>query len=350
MDKIAVNASRPYTVVIEDGLLGSVGSLIRDELGGSRAMVVTDDTVSFLYLDKVMSSLRESGYEAFSFVLASGEASKNTDNYIRLMTALCDCGLERSDVVIALGGGVVGDIAGFAASTWMRGTRYVNVPTTLLAAVDSSIGGKTAVDLPVGKNLIGSFWNPSLVIIDPMTLRTLSPETFLDGYAESIKYGILTDPHMMTVLRTADESRDYNELIGRAIRVKVQIVEKDESDHGMRQYLNFGHLLGHAVEACSDFKISHGSAVALGLALESKGCALSSLTDISVHHEITKILEEFHFDLTTDFTRDDLMPFIRHDKRIRDEHIRLIVPEQIGKCGMRDISIEDMPQFVTLCL
>ena len=350
MDKIAVNASRPYTVVIEDGLLRSVGALIRQDLGGSKSMVVTDDTVSFLYLDNVISSLRDNGYEAFSFVLSAGEASKNTSNYIRLMTALGDCGLERSDIIIALGGGVVGDIAGFAASTYMRGTRYVNTPTTLLAAVDSSIGGKTAVDLPIGKNLIGSFWNPSLVICDPQTLRTLSPETLNDGYAESIKYGILTDPHMIDVLRTADGFRDYTELIGRAVRVKTQIIEKDESDHGMRQYLNFGHLIGHAIEGYSEYKISHGSAVALGLALESKGCALAGLTDMSVHQDIVHILEEFRFDLTANFTRDDLMPFIRHDKRIRDERIRLIVPEKIGKCGMRDISLDDLPSFVSLCL
>ena len=350
MDKIAVTASRPYDVIIDNGLLENTGALIRREFDSGSAMIVTDDTVSFLYLEKVAASLEAHGFRVFRFVLPSGEASKSTDNYIRLMNALCDCGLERTDIIIALGGGVVGDLAGFAAATWMRGTRYVNMPTTLLAAVDSSVGGKTAVDLPSGKNLIGAFWTPSLVLCDPMALRTLSPDTLRDGYAESIKYGILTDPHMIDVLRSADESRDYSELISRAVQIKAQIVEKDETDRGMRQYLNFGHLLGHAIEGFRGYRVSHGSAVALGLSLESKGCALAGLTDISVHNDISEILRGFRFDLHEDFSRDDLMPYIMHDKRIKDGHIKVIVPERIGKCGMHDFSVEDLSSFVALCL
>lgn len=350
MNRISVNGSSSYDVVIENGIINRIGEFISDELGGNKAMIVTDSVVGTLYLGDVTSSLREAGYQTSSIVLPAGEASKSFENYEFLVTQFSEEKLSRDDIIIALGGGMIGDITGFAASTFKRGLRCVQVPTSLLAMVDSSVGGKTAINLANAKNQIGTFYNPALVVCDPLVLSTLPKEVILDGYAEIIKYSILSDAAIIDSLREAVAASDYTEVIAKSVTTKRDIVEMDERDNDFRQYLNLGHLIGHAIEASTEYNVSHGYAVAQGLAFEAKGCAFSGLTSFGVYSEIASLLEEFGFDLTDSYEVDELLPIIAKDKRIKGSDIELIVPKAVGECFMKNMPLDRMASFLKLAL
>lgn len=270
MKKVTVSASKKYDIKIGSGLLSTIGEEAAALGKASKVCIVSDTNVWPLYGEAVQNSLVKAGFRALSYVFPAGEESKNGSVYLELMNHLAVNHITRSDLIVALGGGVVGDLAGFAAATFLRGIRFIQVPTTLLAAVDSSVGGKTAIDLPAGKNLCGAFCQPSLVLCDTDTLNSLPEDIFRDGCAEVIKYGVLYDPELFTVLEKDGLSFNREDVIARCVDLKRQVVMEDEFDTGARMKLNLGHTIGHGIEARSNFGLSHGKSVAIGMAIVSR--------------------------------------------------------------------------------
>ena len=254
MKTVSISASRQYEILIERGLLRRAGELVRSVTNAGTVMLVSDDSVWPLYGETVQKSLAESGFSVCRFVFPHGENSKCAKTYLALLNALCENRLTRADAVVALGGGVVGDLTGFAASTYLRGIGFIQIPTTLLAMVDSSVGGKTAIDLPAGKNLAGTFYQPWLVLCDPDCLDSLPDEIFHDGCAEVIKYAVLGNAPFFEELNCTPPHAQLEHIIETCVRMKRDIVAQDEFDRGQRQLLNLGHTFGHGIEACSSFR------------------------------------------------------------------------------------------------
>lgn len=346
MEKITVKGSTSYNVVVEHNILDRVGELMRNKFAGKKALIVTDSNVAPLYLHTVETSFKESGYETYSITLAPGDESKSIDNYVNLLQFLADHHFAGSDIIVGLGGGMIGDLAGFVAATYKRGMKCVLVPTTLLAMVDASVGGKTAVNMSTGKNQVGIIRNPSIVLCDPNTLSSLSRDNLKEGYAEIIKYGILTGSDVIDMLRTAVDNKNYYDVICISIAIKRDVVVMDEGDKGIRQFLNLGHLVGHAIEAATNYSISHGKAVAAGLAIEARAAAMSGFAGMSTYLEIASILKEFHFDITHPYNISDLEPYLVSDKRIDDSKIKLIIPVEIGNCVMKEIEMSELVNYL----
>ena len=340
MKTVEVNASKKYTVSIENGILNKIGSLIGKDTKYKKALVVTDDIVDELYSKTVISELESIGLETVKFVIKNGEASKNAQNYIMLSNFLAENQLTRSDLVVALGGGVVGDLTGFASATYLRGIDYIQIPTTLLAMVDSSVGGKTAIDIDAGKNLCGAFYQPKAVFCDPETLKTLKPNIFSDGCAEVIKYAIIGSEELFKHLSDNGKDFDREYVITKCVQMKSDIVCEDEFDTGKRQLLNLGHTVGHAVEHLSEFSISHGSAVAIGMAVVSKA---SDLTD---EEKIVELIKKFDLPYKTDFTANELSKVMLSDKKRFGDTINLIIPEKIGNCVIKKIEVKNLENYI----
>ena len=285
-------------------------------------------------------SLKSAGFSVVSFVFPAGEESKNGQVFLDLLNFLAENRLTRSDLIVALGGGVVGDLAGFAAASYLRGIRFLQVPTTLLAAVDSSVGGKTAIDLPAGKNLAGAFCQPSLVLCDTDTLNSLPTDIFRDGCAEVIKYGVLYDPKLFAHLEEKGLAFDREAVITRCVELKRDVVMEDEFDTGARMKLNLGHTVGHGVEAKSHFALSHGKAVAIGMAIVSRA---SNCGDTL---RILAILEKFGLPTRTDYSADDLFTYTLSDKKRSGGTVNLIIPRAIGDCAIVPTKVESLKSFI----
>ena len=347
MKEIPVNTSSGYTIYVGRDLLKDTGRYIRECLpSAEKAAIITDDTVNSLYGERVRDSIRAYGLQVCTYVLPHGEASKNGEQYLKILNFLAQEHLTRSDMITALGGGVAGDIAGFAAATYLRGIRFIQIPTTLLAQVDSSVGGKTAIDLDGGKNLAGAFCQPALVLCDLGTLDTLPEETFRDGCAEVIKYGILWDEELFAHLKEKGIGFDREYTISRCIEMKRDVVETDEFDRGERQLLNLGHTLGHAEEALSDFRLSHGRAVAIGMAEIARAAAAEGICSAECAAEIKAALEEFQLPVRFEHSPGELYQVMLSDKKRRGNRISLIVPEKIGQCVIREYTLEEMKKFI----
>ena len=346
MKTITVHLARPYDIHIEAGILARAGECIRNTLGHCRVMVVTDDTVRALYGDALLTSLNEAGLDTAEFVIPHGEASKNTASLIELLNALAENAFTRTDIVCALGGGVVGDLAGFAAAVYLRGIRYVGIPTTLLASVDSSVGGKTAVDLPAGKNLAGAFHHPSLVLCDPNTLNTLTPEILADGFAEVIKYAVIGDADLFSML-DAPEAPDMETVIARCVSQKARIVEEDETDHGVRKHLNFGHTAGHAIELRSKFSLMHGHGVAIGMVIATEYAIRQGLCPESALPALTDLLKKHHLPTETEYDIVDLYEAATRDKKREGDEIDVVLPTGIGSCTLKRIPVTELPAFLS---
>ena len=340
MKIVTVTASKQYDVKIGSGLLTDLGAEAA-KLGKARkAAIVSDSNVWPLYGKIASDSLENAGFSVVSFVFPAGEESKNGNTYLELLNFLAQNQLTRSDLIVALGGGVVGDLTGFAAATYLRGIRFIQVPTTLLAAVDSSVGGKTAIDLPAGKNLAGAFCQPSLVLCDIDTLNTLSDDIFRDGCAEVIKYGVLYDPALFAQLESQGLSFDREAVIARCVELKRDVVMEDEFDTGARMKLNLGHTIGHGVEAKSHFSISHGKAVAIGMAIVSRA---SRCPD---NDRITGILKLFGLPTHTDFNSESLFKCALSDKKRSGGTVNLIIPKKIGLCDIVPTPVEKLQSFI----
>ena len=347
LNTIDVPASKPYRVMIGPGALAGLGGQAAALCPrAERVCVVSDDAVYPLHGEKAVSSLREAGLTAEAYVLPHGEASKNTDNLIALLNFLTERRFTRSDVLVALGGGVIGDLAGFAAAVYMRGVAYIQCPTTLLSAVDSSVGGKTAVDLPAGKNLMGAFWQPKCVLCDTDTLDTLPDDVFTDGCAEVIKTAILFDPSLFASLSIRGKGFDRADVIARCVRHKSDIVEKDEFDTGLRGLLNLGHTLGHAAELCSGYTLSHGRAVAIGTAVVSRAAARGGFCGHDLPEAVCAILTRFGLPTVTDIPIDRLMEPMLSDKKRAGAVVNVVVPERIGKCVLRPMDAGTLRKFM----
>lgn len=345
MQTVKVQASTDYTIYIESGLLKQAGEYLRAVTEAKTAVIVTDDVVNGLYADTVEASLKQAGFSTLRFVFPNGEASKNLTVYGEALEFFAANHVTRTDCVVALGGGVVGDLAGFAAATYQRGIDYVQIPTTLLSCVDSSVGGKTAVDLKGGKNLAGAFYQPKLVLCDYSTLSTLTDTQFADGMAEVIKYGMIFDRAFLDFLLENEAKDNLETVITRCVTLKRDVVEQDEQDHGKRGLLNFGHTLGHAIEGCSDFSITHGSAVAIGMVLASRAAYKMNVSKTDETELLCKLLQKYHLPMQTDYSAEALASRALSDKKRAGDRITLILPEEAGKCVLYPISTDRLLDF-----
>ena len=319
------------------------GGEVRKTVSGDTIVVVTDENVKPLYLDRYMQNLQSVGFDVYSFTIAPGEESKSGEVYLELLNYLAEIPLTRADALVALGGGVVGDLTGFAAATYLRGIKVIQVPTTVLAVVDSSIGGKTAINLPAGKNLAGAFHQPALIWRDVTMLESLPADTYLNGMAEVIKYGVLADADLWSLLLNyANVQNNMPEIIDRCVSIKNRIVAEDEFDTGTRQLLNFGHTIGHAIERASDFAVSHGFAVAKGMAAIADISARQGWCSRECAQEIIQLLENSGFDLSIDYSMDELYNIMLSDKKRKGGVIDLVVPERIGKCVLKRLTTEEL--------
>lgn len=351
MHKITINASRTYDVITGSGLLSQSGQLIRQALGekAKKICIVTDDNVSPLYRTPVKESLKAAGFEVVSFVFPHGENYKSMLTVTKLLDFLAYKQLTRSDAIVALGGGIVGDLAGFAAATYLRGIQFVQMPTTLLAAVDSSVGGKTGVNLSAGKNLAGAFWQPSLVLFDTDTIKSLSYDLLLDGAAEAIKAGVIADKDLFNYIEQVDKLDDPEAIIvlsSRAIWIKQQVVEADERDTGVRQLLNLGHTIGHAIEKCSSFEITHGHAVAMGMVIVAKASQAKGWSQEDCLTPILSALNKFRFPLECPYTAAELTQAALKDKKRMGDTITLVIPVTLGNCQLKQLPIDQLEAFI----
>ncbi|MBQ8331300.1 MAG: 3-dehydroquinate synthase [Clostridia bacterium] len=346
MKTIKVNASVSYDVVIGEGLLAQSGNYCKAALGKAcRLCVVTDDNVAPLYLDTVTASLEAAGFDVFYYVFPNGEASKSAENLIDLLEVLAENRLTRSDALVALGGGVIGDLTGFAAAVYLRGIRFIQMPTTLLAAVDSSVGGKTAVDLSAGKNLAGAFHQPTLVLCDYTTLGTLTPEVFSDGCAEVIKYGVINDRPFFELLKSGVRSQ-IEEVIAVCVNNKAKIVEEDEFDKGTRQLLNLGHTVGHAIEICSNLTVSHGSAVAMGMVIVTRLAHRLGLCPAEELEELIALLKQEGLPTDCPYSAEELCEIATADKKRSGDTLTLIIPYGIGNSRLYAVPVDQLPSYI----
>lgn len=346
MKTITVSASRTYDIRIGPGLLTTLGEAVRGLGKVEKVFLVSDTQVYPLYGGAAEASLKAAGYSVSSFVFPAGEESKNGETFLKLLNALAQAGLSRSDLLVALGGGVVGDLAGFAADCYLRGIRFIQIPTTLLAAVDSSVGGKTAIDLPAGKNLAGAFYQPSLVLCDLDALDTLPEDIFRDGCAEVIKYGVLYDPELFSQLEISGLNFDREAVIARCVALKRDVVMEDEKDTGSRMKLNLGHTFGHAVEAHSRFTLSHGKSVAIGLAIIARASASMGICSEADAARIVSVLKAFGLPVQTQYTAEALLPYLLSDKKRSGGTVNLILPEAIGRCVVSPTPVSQLQSIL----
>ena len=344
MKKITFSASRTYDIIIEKGILDSAGEETATVIKPCAAAILTDSNVAPLYAERLEKSLATKGFSTIRFTIPAGEESKSAENYLSFLNFLAEHKITRSDCIFALGGGVVGDLGGFAAATYLRGIRFVQIPTTLLAMVDSSVGGKTAIDIPAGKNLVGAFYQPSLVLCDYETLDTLPDNIFADGCAEVIKYGIINDKPLFEKLKSHIKGQ-IEDIIENCVKDKRDVVDADERDVGVRQLLNLGHTAAHSIETLSSFEISHGSAVAMGIALVARAAQKLSLCPRSDVDEIVKMLKDYNLPTECPYTANALAEIALSDKKRKGGKIDLIVPFGIGNSQIYPINVNDLEEF-----
>lgn len=342
MKKVKVEASRTYEVLIKKGILKESGRLIKDVHNGESVVIVSDSNVFPIYGQLLTDSLKNEGYNVITFVFPAGENSKNTDTLIELWEFLAENHITRSDALVALGGGVTGDLTGFAAATFLRGIKYIGIPTSLLAMVDSSVGGKTAVDLKHGKNLAGAFYQPSLVICDPETLSTLPENIFNDGMAEVIKYGMINLPGFLAEL---ENDIDICDIIEACVKDKRDIVNLDEKDTGLRQLLNFGHTPAHGIELLSDFSVSHGSAVAIGMMIMTRAAVKKGLCEETALQKLEGLLKKYSLPVSTSLKPSEIANAAMNDKKRSGKDITLVIPISYGKCILKKVPADSIESF-----
>lgn len=344
---LRVRTGRGYDIALGEGVLREAGPRIAAVTKSRLAAVITDSRVEPLYAGAVIQSLTEAGFRAELFAFPAGETSKNHGTLLAIYSFLARAGITRSDLIVALGGGVVGDVAGFAAATWQRGVALVQIPTTLLAQVDSSIGGKTAVDLPEGKNLVGAFWQPSLVLCDPATLRTLDDRNVACGMGEIIKHACIRSAELF---RTLEEGSAITPaIIAQNLAIKREVVERDEREHGERMLLNFGHTLGHAIEKLQKYSgATHGEAVAMGMVLITRASEKNGLTPPGTADRIARLLRRYGLPSECGLPLGDIVRAAANDKKRAGSLIRLVVLHGIGDAVIHSLPVAGLPAFFGL--
>ncbi len=334
--RVRVTASASYEVVIGENL--DAGALFKEVHAPCRVVLVSDDNVFPLYGQKTMDSLQAMGFEPTPYVIPSGEQSKTMDTVNALLEFLAEKHLTNTDLLVALGGGVIGDLTGFTAAIYRRGMGVVQMPTTLLAAVDASVGGKTAVDLKAGKNLAGAFHQPLGVFCDTATFSTLPPSVFADGMAEVIKYGIIQDAELFEALETG--AQDISDICARCVAIKARIVEVDEFDTGLRRLLNFGHTLGHGIEALSDFAISHGQAVAMGMMAITQAAEKEGLVAEPFAPRLKALLEKYNLPTVSPYGAQELAAMAMSDKKRAGSKLHVVLPGKIGSAYVKPMAMD----------
>lgn len=338
MKILKVKTGEPYEIIINQGLLEDVPKDLTRNFNFGKIAIITDETVASFYGERLLKGFEKLNIKAYLFTFPPGEGSKNIDTVIFLARRLVQKNYDRKDFILALGGGVVGDIAGFLASIYLRGVPYVQVPTTLLAQVDSSVGGKTGVDLPEGKNLIGTFYQPKRVYIDPETLKTLPLEEIKNGLAEVIKYGCILKKSLFKFLKKKGKkifelkSEELEYIIYTSCKLKAFVVSKDEKEAGLRRVLNFGHTVGHAIEVELNYQIPHGIAVAIGMLAEAKLSETLGVAKEEVYNPLKKLLKELTFPKKIEkITPERLLAHMQKDKKVAKGKLTIVLLEKIGK-------------------
>ena len=338
--KITVKTGAPYQVLVGDNLINNVGKYVLEIAKPCKALIVTDDIVSKLYLNGVKNSLVECGFCVEDFIFPAGETSKTVDTYLQIVARLAELSFTRSDIIIALGGGVVGDVAGFSASTYLRGIKCVQIPTTLLSQIDSSVGGKTAVNLPQGKNLLGAFYQPSLVVCDVDVLADLPKSVLLAGYGEMLKYAIL-------------DKKVYDELVGHGalanlvslcVEYKKNIVEVDEKESNERRLLNLGHTSGHAIEKLSNFTISHGIGVAYGLKIMAGYSLKKGYVDKATFDSIVALIDDTVTLQKLPYSAKTIAENAQNDKKRAGDTVTIVTIHGIGDCRLETVFVEELEE------
>lgn len=341
-----------YDLTIENGLLTEIGNWTKQLWTPQKVVIITDTNVHDLYAIQVQVSLKKAGFTPSIFVIDAGEQSKSLSAAAQIYDFLADEGMTRSDGIIALGGGVVGDLAGFVASTYMRGIHFLQVPTTLLAQVDSSIGGKTAVNTAKAKNLVGTFAQPDGVLIDPETLSTLEIRRVREGIAEIIKSAAIADKQLWETLVSLKDEQDLLthsvEIITACCKIKQQVVEEDELDNGVRLLLNFGHTIGHALENTAGYGVlTHGEGVAIGMSQITRIAEEKNLTPRGTTKQLNELIQKFHLPISADsWDKESLYAALTHDKKARGGKINIILLESIGQAKIVRIPIKEMKSYL----
>ena len=331
MKKLTVHVGDTYEIFIEKGLLKDCGKYVRVVSKAKKIAIITETNVAPLYLDTVKNCIENEGFEVVNYIFPAGESSKTTETIVNIVEFLAENGLTREDMVVALGGGVCGDMAGFAAAIYLRGIKFVQIPTTLLSQVDSSVGGKTGVDLPQGKNLCGAFHQPALVLIDPDVIETLSPHFFSDGMGEVIKYGCIKSKVLFERIETENVKDFIEDLIYDCVNIKRGVVERDEKEAGERALLNFGHTAGHAIEKLHNFTdISHGEAIGVGMVMISEAGERIGLTERGTTDRIRKVLEKYNMKTEVENSVTDIIGAMYHDKKRTGSGIKFIMLHSLG--------------------
>ena len=350
METVTVNTSTPYVVHIGPDLLSQTGRLAAEATPSRTCAVITDTTVEPLYAAPVCRSLQEAGFKVCLHAFPAGEQNKNINTYGGMLEFLAENKLTRSDFVIALGGGVVGDMTGFAAATYQRGIDYIQIPTTFLAASDSSVGGKTAIDLAAGKNLAGAFHQPDMVICDTDTFRTLPDAVFSDGVAETVKHGLIADAAFYQSLMDGDIRAQIDDVVRRNVEIKASVVGEDEFERGRRKLLNFGHTLGHAIEKCSGYAVTHGHAVAAGMALASRAAERLGYSPAGTLEAVLAANKRFGLPSGCPYAAGELYAAATSDKKRSGSGIDVVVLEQVGQAKTVRLDMEGLRAFTEAAL
>ena len=346
MECVDVRTSVEYKVIVGRGILEQAGSLAADLLKTRRVLVWADDVVGPLYLERVASSFRGAGFWVETGIFPAGEGWKRLPTVEGMLERADLCGMTRADAFIALGGGVTGDMVGLAAALYLRGIDFIQIPTTLLAMVDASVGGKTAVNLESGKNLCGAFHQPRMVICDPEVLKTLPEAILAEGMAEVIKHGAICSPALLDRIQAG---ADPGDLVADNIRIKSGIVSRDEKEHGERKLLNFGHTFGHAIEKLSGFSIFHGEGVAVGMMIAALAAERHGICTSGVYRELREMLMKAKLPVTTKFTAAEIAENAMNDKKRAGDTLTLVLPAERGRCMLYPVGAGELKEWIACC-
>lgn len=345
--EVVVNTGDEYKVMIGNDLLNKTGEIL-SALGFKKIAIITDNKVWSIYKEELAKSLKCSNIHYEVLIFLHGENSKSVQNYLKGIDFLAENNYRRSDALLAFGGGVIGDLGGFISATYQRGMQFVQLPTTLLAGVDSSVGGKTAINLKQGKNLLGAFKQPKKVICDLSLYKTMDKKYFLDGVAETIKYSILSSKEMFYELFSPIKQDDLRleYLVKRCVEYKAKIVALDEQDNDIRRLLNLGHTIGHSIEKLSNYSITHGFAVAIGICYIAKLSYVLNLITKETAKDIVNCIEKNDLPISTNFTPEEIFQNSILDKKCEDDTITVILIQDIGSCVLKKISLLKWKQYI----
>ncbi|MEX1376651.1 MAG: 3-dehydroquinate synthase [Eubacteriales bacterium] len=340
-----------YPLYIQRGALDTIGEKIKENFPKSKVVIISDDKVFSIYGQKVTENIKSYDIAVNSIILEQGEKTKSLSTMQRVFDKLIEYETSRTDVIVALGGGVIGDLTGFVASCYLRGTKYIQVPTSLLAQVDSSIGGKTAINLEQGKNLVGSFYHPSMVIIDADVLETLDDENFACGMAEVIKTALIMDKELFATIKEHDSREKIQPVLSQVIEKccqnKLYVVQQDEKDTGLRLTLNYGHTLGHALEKMPELKLAHGHAVAIGMAEFAKAGEKHGQTKAGTYDEMVPLLKSFKLPYEMpDVDIAKTFAYAKRDKKTFNSKIKIVLLKDIGECFIYPIGHGELSKYI----